>query len=377
MNSWKIIKLGDALKVKSGRNQKAVECKDGKYQILGTGGEIGRTNSYLYDRPSVLVGRKGTIDRPMYKDEPFWTVDTLFYTEIKDAFLPKYIYFLFTTINWKRYNEASGVPSLSASTIESIKVRVPDLNTQRKIVRILETAASLCNHYIRQSEIETQKLKALKYELFYNTNKAGDVVKLKDLFVFKTGYTPSKSNAAYWDDGAIPWFRMEDIRKNGRILDDSIQHVTRAAIKGKLFPANSIIMSTTATIGEYALLTSDSLANQRFTFLTRKANCCERIDITYFYHYCSILSEWCKRNVNSGGLLAVDMKAFENYKMKLPFMGEQVKIAKILSMQEQIIDYLNKMANCAQKQYEYLLKHLINGDFDLSKIQLEEKDKPC
>lgn len=295
---------------------------------------------------------------------------------------PKFLgyYFQSEYFNCQKAKYAKGTKVIEINPediLKRIKIKLPDSETQQKIVGILETTASLCKLYMKRSEIETQKLKALKYELFYNTDKAGDVVKLKDLFVFKTGYTPSKSNAKYWDDGTIPWFRMEDIRKNGRILNDSIQHVTRAAIKGKIFPANSIIMSTTATIGEYALLTSDSLANQQFTFLTRKVNCCECINITYFYHYCSILSEWCKRNVNSGGLLAVDMKAFENYKMKLPAIDEQAKIAKILSMQEQKIDLLNKMTKCARKQHKYLLNHLINGDLDLSKIQLEEKDKSC
>lgn len=307
--------------------------------------------------------------------------DIIVFRSDKTIVDPKFLALYFETESWKKQRrraaQGQSVVHIHATDLKKMIVRLPDLEDQQKIVRILETTASLCKLYIKQGEIETQKLKALKYELFYNTDKAGDVVKLKDLFVFKTGYTPSKSNAKYWDDGTIPWFRMEDIRKNGRILNDSIQHVTRAAIKGKIFPANSIIMSTTATIGEYALLTSDSLANQQFTFLTRKVNCCECINITYFYHYCSILSEWCKRNVNSGGLLAVDMKAFENYKMKLPAIDEQAKIAKILSMQEQKIDLLNKMTKCARKQHKYLLNHLINGDLDLSKIQLEEKDKSC
>ena len=77
---------------------------------------------------------------------------------------------------------------------------------------------------------------------------------IEEVFDIKNGYTPSKSNSDFWENGTIPWFRMEDIRNNGRILSDSIQHITEAAVKGKLFPANSIIMSTTATIGEHALV---------------------------------------------------------------------------------------------------------------------------
>ena len=87
---------------------------------------------------------------------------------------------------------------------------------------------------------------------------------MEEVFVMRNGYTPSKSNKDYWINGTLPWFRMDDIRMNGRILSDSIQHVTKEALKkGGLLPSGSIILATTATIGEHALLTADSLANQR------------------------------------------------------------------------------------------------------------------
>lgn len=87
---------------------------------------------------------------------------------------------------------------------------------------------------------------------------------LRDIFNAKNGYTPSKSKKEFWEgDTCIPWFRMEDIRENGNILSDSIQHVTKEAVKGNLFPANSIIVSTSATIGEHALVEVPFLANQR------------------------------------------------------------------------------------------------------------------
>ncbi|MDE3964307.1 restriction endonuclease subunit S, partial [Glaesserella parasuis] len=89
---------------------------------------------------------------------------------------------------------------------------------------------------------------------------------LEDIFDLKNGYTPSKSNKDYWENGTIPWFRMEDIRENGQILSSALQKVSVHAIKGgKLFPANSIIIATSATIGEHALITVPYLANQRFT----------------------------------------------------------------------------------------------------------------
>lgn len=134
---WEVKRLGDVLRVRHGKNQSAIVVSDGKFPVLATGGEIGRTNTFLYDKPSVLIGRKGTIDRPIYRDEPFWTVDTLFYTEITKEAVPVFIYYKFLMIDWRSYNEASGVPSLNASTIEAVDIVIPDIPEQTAIAAIL------------------------------------------------------------------------------------------------------------------------------------------------------------------------------------------------------------------------------------------------
>jgi type I restriction enzyme, S subunit len=134
---WETKRLGEVLKVRHGKSQHGITAADGKYPILASGGEIGRTNSYLYDRPSVLIGRKGTIDSPQYVDSPFWTVDTLFFTEIANEADAKFVFYKFTMIRWRSYNEASGVPSLNAKTIENIEVAIPPLSEQTAIATVL------------------------------------------------------------------------------------------------------------------------------------------------------------------------------------------------------------------------------------------------
>lgn len=161
---FKSYKLNQVLKVRHGKDQKKVEKEDGEFPILGTGGQIGRTNQFLYNQESVLIGRKGTIDRPFYMDKPFWTVDTLFYTEINEGFHPKYIYYLFNRIPWKRYNEASGVPSLNASTIGSIQVVIPSYQIQNEIAQIL---TKLDEEIVLLGK-ETQLLKQQKKGLMQN-----------------------------------------------------------------------------------------------------------------------------------------------------------------------------------------------------------------
>ena len=134
---WQTISLKKALSVGHGMSQHDVECPTGRYPILATGGVIGRANRYLWNAPSVLIGRKGTINKPQYMDKPFWSIDTLFYTKINEGYCPKFLYYVFCRIDWLSYNEASGVPSLSARTIESMEVQVPDYREQYAIAGAL------------------------------------------------------------------------------------------------------------------------------------------------------------------------------------------------------------------------------------------------
>ncbi|GAA7697027.1 restriction endonuclease subunit S [Helicobacter pylori] len=184
---------------------------------------------------------------------------------------------------------------------------------------------------------------------------------LEEVFEIKNGYTPSKNNPEFWEKGTIPWFRMEDIRENGRILKDSIQHITPKALKNKkLFPKNSIIISTTATIGEHALLIVDSLANQRFTFLSKKANCGIALDMKFFFYQCFLLGEWCKKNTNVSGFASVDMTAFKKYKFPIPPLEIQQEIVKILDAFTELNTELNTELKARKKQYEYYQNMLLD-----------------
>ena len=156
---WEEKRLEEILKIKHGKSQKEIECTNGKYPILATGGEIGKTNSCLWDKPCVLIGRKGTIDKPQYMETPFWTVDTLFYSEVFKENNAKYLYYLFNTINWKKYDESTGVPSLSAKTIERIKVTLSINSTEQlTISKIL----SKFDNKIQQEECKLSNLQTYK-----------------------------------------------------------------------------------------------------------------------------------------------------------------------------------------------------------------------
>ena len=189
-------------------------------------------------------------------------------------------------------------------------------------------------------------------------------VKLGDLFELRNGYTPSKGNVDFWTDGTIPWFRMEDIRANGRILNDSIQHITPSAIKGKgLFPAGSFILATTATIGEHALLTTDSLANQRFTNLSVRKTHQIDVNVKFLYHYMFIIDEWCKKNVNSSSFASVDMNKLKEYMIPIPPLEIQSRIVEVLdkmtTLTSELEAELKAELETRKQQYEYYRNKLL------------------
>ncbi len=194
-----------------------------------------------------------------------------------------------------------------------------------------------------------------------------EYLKMSDVFEFRNGYTPSKNNSAFWEGGTIPWFRMEDIRTNGRVLSDAIQHITPAAIKGKgLFKANSFILATTATIGEHALIIADSLANQRFTNLEICKSLASRIDVKYMFHYFFIIDEWCKQNINMSGFASVDMKGLKNLEIPIPPLPIQEEIARILDKFTQLEAELEAELDCRKRQYEYYREKLLAFEGDES-----------
>lgn len=183
--------------------------------------------------------------------------------------------------------------------------------------------------------------------------------KVRDVFTLGNGYTPSKANPVFWTNGTIPWFRMEDIRENGRVLSDSIQHVTPEAVKSSgLFPAGSLIVSTTATIGEHALLIADSLANQRFTVF-QTVNRWSWLSAKYLLYRFYGLGDWCRKNVNAGGLAAVSIADLQKYDIDFPSSDkERNSIADYFGNIEQLIAEAEREVSRLEKMKQASLQKM-------------------
>lgn len=140
---WKA--FGEVAKLKNGKDWK--ELGRGTVPVYGSGGEMGEfVDQFSYDKPTVLIPRKGSISNLFYLDKPFWNVDTIYYTEIdREQIIPKYLYYFMKTLDLKNMATNPTRPSLTQSIIDKIKLPVPSLEIQTRIVQVLDNFDTVCN----------------------------------------------------------------------------------------------------------------------------------------------------------------------------------------------------------------------------------------
>lgn len=132
------MKLAQICEIKYGKDHKRIP--DGSIPVYGSGGIMRYVNQALWNKPSVLIPRKGTLSNLFYSEEPFWTVDTLFWTKINESLvIPKYLYYSLSTKRLADLNVGTAVPSLTTDILGDIEIALPDLNTQAAIVTILDS----------------------------------------------------------------------------------------------------------------------------------------------------------------------------------------------------------------------------------------------
>jgi type I restriction enzyme S subunit len=165
---WKSKKFEDLFTIGSGRDYKHLD--KGDVPMYGSGGYMSSVNEYLYDGKSVCIGRKGTINKPMFLSGKFWTVDTLFFTHSFVDCTPEFIYLLFQKIRWLQYNEAGGIPSLSKTIIYSIEVLVPCPDEQEQIVECFAFLDDSITAQTKKIKTLRDHKKGLMQRLFPNPN---------------------------------------------------------------------------------------------------------------------------------------------------------------------------------------------------------------
>ncbi len=153
--NWKLVPIKSVAQINNGGDYKDIEVMDGGYPVIGSGGEFARASKYAYDGKSVLFGRKGTIDKPLYFEGKFWTVDTMFWSKIDEKKIaPKFLYFSALAIPYDFYQTKTALPSMTQSNLLNHQIVIPNLSEQQSIVDSLEAFENKTNEL--KQKIQTQ-----------------------------------------------------------------------------------------------------------------------------------------------------------------------------------------------------------------------------
>ena len=161
------VKFADTLKIINGKNQQKVEDLQGKYPIYGSGGIMGYANDYICPAETVIIGRKGSINKPIFADTPFWNVDTAFgLCADKAKLFPKYLYYFCVNFDFERLNTTVTIPSLTKSNLLNIEIPLPPLDEQRRIAAVLDKVSDLIAKRREQLDKLDELVKARFVEMF-------------------------------------------------------------------------------------------------------------------------------------------------------------------------------------------------------------------
>ena len=375
----KLTPLKDLAEFQRGDSITKKSSEEGEYPVISGGQKPAYyINQFNRTGETITVAGSGAYAGfVMYWNKPIFVSDAFSIKVDEQRLLPRYAYHFLLSMQDKIHalKLGSGVPHVYAKDVAKIPIPIPfpnnriqSLAIQAGIVRILDSFSGLVDKL--EAELICRKR---QYEYFLNhllsfdhENLSDDVswYQINELFDIRNGYTPSKSNQDFWDGGDIPWFRIDDIRDNGRFLSDSIQHITSKGVKGKLFPANSIILATSATIGEHALLQVEALSNQRFTNFAVRDSFAKQLIPKFVFYYFFKIDKWCEHNTNVSSFAAVDMTKLKALKFPIPPLTVQERIVGILDNFDRLchdakVGIPAELA-ARRKQYEFFREMLLN-----------------
>lgn len=365
---WEVKKLGEVLKIKHGKSQKEVEDRSGNIPILGTGGLMGFANTFLYDKPSVLIGRKGTIDKPQFMNTPFWTVDTLFYSEMIDGNNPKFLYYKFLMIDWYSYNEASGVPSLNAKTIERISIATPpSIKEQNAIALALseidDYIFSLENLITKKSNIKQGAMqKLLQPKEGWEVKKLGEKAD-----IFRGGSPrPIEDYLTIHPDG-INWIKIGDVKKNAKYIESTDEKIIPEGLsRSRFVNEGDFLLSNSMSFGRPYILKIKGCIHDGWLVIQNYQDHFDRDFLYYVLGSEAILQQY-KSMASGSSVLNLNKEIVKNVIINCPkSVDEQAGIAKVLSdMDEEIISLETKLEKYRNVKLG-MMQNLLTGKIRLN-----------
>lgn len=385
--------LKNLLEIKYGKSQKNIEEPCGKYPILGTGGVIGHTNQFLYDKPSVLIGRKGTIDKIQYIEQPFWTIDTLFYTIINEKLIiPKFLYYRLLLVDLTLYNEGTSIPSLTTKTLYKLEIDIPTVNIQKKILKILNNLDKKIEINKKINKNLENQILALFKKCFFNfdfkdTPLEGMNIRMKSS---EWGNIPETWEIKYLDDkqdcpiikSGIDKFDHEkiyiataDVNNSTIINNNTLITMNNKPSRANMQPIKKSIWFAKMIDSRKLIMVDDKYSSILNNYIFSTGFCGLNCSNELFYYLWTFLLTDRFNNMKDILCNGTTMQAINN---------TNVKNISYIKPDNEILNYFNKIAkpiydkihlNKLENTYltklrDNLLPKLMSGELDVSQVEL-------
>jgi type I restriction enzyme S subunit len=314
MSKWKTNKLSDIVEIKYGKDHK--HLADGEIPLYGSGGIMRYVDTPLYEQESILIPRKGTLSNLFYLNKPFWSVDTMFYTKIKEGNSGKYLYYLLKSMNLASMNVGSAVPSLTTEVLNKVEINVPDEATQVEIAQILTSLDDKIELNLQMNQTLEAMAQAIFKEWFVDfkfPNFDGELVdglpkswkecSMRDFGKIICGKTPSKAVDEYFG-GEYMFIKIPDMHNSVFIIEttDSLTELGLNSQSNKTIPPYSICISSIATVGLVCINPKPCQTNQQINTIVPKNDF-----LKYYLYFLAISMKETFLATASGGTATLNM----------------------------------------------------------------------
>ena len=336
-------KFSEVLTIINGRNQKQVVCDDGKYPIYGSGGIMGYANDYICKAETVVIGRKGSINKPIFVETPFWNVDTAFgLCANSEKLNPKYLYYFCEKFDFEKLNTTVTIPSLTKSNLLNVEIPLPNLEKQKQIVELLDKVTSLISLRKQQLAKLDELVKARFVEMFgdakLNPNNL-PCCSLSEYIVFLT--SGSRGWSQYFTDSGEYFITIKNV-KNCKITLQDVQCVTppdNAEAKRTRVQENDLLISITADLGRTGIVTKEiaehgAYINQHLTCIRLKQDKLNPLYVAYYMESDAGKEQFIAKN-QSAVKAGLNFNAINSLKLMVPPLSLQNEFAAFVERVDQ------------------------------------------
>lgn len=365
-------KWSDILTIVNGKNQKDVVSPDGQYPIYGSGGVIGYATSYLCEAGTTIIGRKGTINNPIFVDEKFWNVDTAFGISPGKELIPKFLYYFCCSFNFTELDKSTTIPSLAKRDLLQIKMPVPSIEEQERIVSKIEELFSRLDASVAELQTAKEKLKiyrqAVLKEAFDSVQANSPKVTIKSVCdAIKVGIVV-KPTQYYVSQGGIFAFRNANVRRN-HIEDKDWAMISHEGhlrnLKSQVHKDDVLIARSGVNLGMAAAVPQkyDGYNAIDVVIAVPKK---EFILPRYLAQYTNSPYglEIVKRNQHGAAQGHLNVKEYGNLPIFLPDLQEQYHLLEKIESRMSVCDSIEQTIDASLQQAEALRKSILKQAFE-------------